>query len=117
MKAAKWAAGASGRPLERHSKAAELERRGIKLDQWNRTATRGYFRPTVGISRADLTRDCIQQLRMWPGCEAVEGIAVLAIADGRFTVHVVDYGSAKKRLSDRAVRCIQREQQRHYHLK
>jgi len=77
----------------------------------------GYFRPTVGISRADLTRDCIQQLRMWPGCEAVEGIAVLATAGGKFTVHVVDYGSAKKHLSDRAVRCIQREQQRRYHLK
>jgi hypothetical protein len=54
---------------------------------------------------------------MWPGCEAVEGIAVLATAGGKFTVHVVDYGSAKKHLSDRAVRCIQREQQRRYHLK
>ena len=54
---------------------------------------------------------------MWPGCEAVEDIAVLAAADGKFTVHVVDYGSAEKRLSDRAARCIQREQQRRYHLK
>jgi hypothetical protein len=50
-------------------------------------------------------------------CEAVEGIAVLATAGGKFAVHVVDYGSAKKHLSDRAVRCIQHEQQRRYHLK
>ena len=82
-----------------------------------RDSRSGYFRSTLEISRADLTRDCIQQLRMWPGCEAVEDIAVLAAADGKFTVHVVDYGSAKKQLSDRAARCIQREQQRRYHLK
>jgi hypothetical protein len=76
-----------------------------------------YQRFTIGISRADLTRDCIQQLRMWPGCETVQGIAVLGNADGKFTVHVVDYGLAKKKLADRALRCIQREKQRRFHLK
>jgi hypothetical protein len=30
---------------------------------------------------------------------------------------VVDYGLAKKNLADRALRCIQREKQRRYHLK
>jgi len=36
---------------------------------------------------------------------------------GKFTVHVIDYGLASQRLADRALRCIQREKQRRYHLK
>jgi hypothetical protein len=77
----------------------------------------GFQTFTIGISRADLTRDCIQELRLWRGCETVQGIAVLAIVGGRFTVRVVDYGSANKKLADRALRCIQREKRRRYHLK
>ena len=75
-----------------------------------------YHRSTTGISRADLARDCLQQLHLWPGCETVQGIAVLGNA-GKFTVHVVDYGLAKKWTADRALGCIQREKQRRYHLK
>jgi hypothetical protein len=77
----------------------------------------GFQRHTIGISRADLTRDCLQQLRMWPGCETVEGIAVLVTGRGKFTVHVVEYGLAKKWTADRALGCIQREKLRHFHLK
>jgi hypothetical protein len=77
----------------------------------------GYFRPTIGISRGDLTRDCLQQLRMWPGCETVGSVAVLGDLRGNFTVHVIDYGLAKKSLADRALRYVQREKQRRYHLK
>jgi hypothetical protein len=76
-----------------------------------------FQRYTIGISRADLTRDCLQQLRTWPGCETVEGIAVLVTGRGKFTVRVVEYGSAKKWTADRALGCIQREKLRHYHLK
>jgi hypothetical protein len=77
----------------------------------------GFQQFTTGIIRADLTRDCIQQLRLWPGCETVEGIAVLGNDGGKFSVHVVDYGLAKKRVADRALRCIQREMSRRFHLK
>ncbi len=77
----------------------------------------GFQRFTVAIGRADLTRDCLEQLRLWPGCETVEGIAVLGDMRGKFTVHVIDYGLARQRLADRALRCIQREKQRRYHLK
>jgi hypothetical protein len=77
----------------------------------------GFLRHTVGIGRPDLTRDCLQHLRLWPGCESVEGLAVLGDSRGKFTVYVVDYGRAKKSLADRALRCIQREKQRRYHLK
>jgi hypothetical protein len=80
-------------------------------------AAMGFVRHTIGISRADLTRDCLQQLRLWPGCETVEGLAVLGDLRGKFTVHVVEYGMAKKHLADRGLRCIQREKQRRYHLK
>jgi hypothetical protein len=69
------------------------------------------------MTRADLTRDCLQQLRLWPGCETVESLGVLGDLHGKFTVHVIDYGLTSKRLADRALRCIQREKQRRYHLK
>ena len=77
----------------------------------------GFSRHTVGMSRADLMRDCLQQIRLWPGCETVEEIGVLAEPRGGFSVHVVNYGSAKKRVADRAIGCIRREKLRRYHLK
>jgi hypothetical protein len=72
---------------------------------------------TIGISRADLIGDCLQELRLWPGCETVVSVAALGDLCGKFTVHVTDYGLARKKLADRALRCIQREKQRRYHLK
>ena len=72
---------------------------------------------TIGITRDDLTRECLRELRLWPGCETVEGLAVLADTGGKFTVHVTEYGLAKKRIADRALGCIQREKARHFRLK
>jgi hypothetical protein len=77
----------------------------------------GFLRHTIAIGRADLTRDCLQQLRLWPGCEPVVGVAVLGDQRGRFTVHVTDYGLARKNIADRALRAIQREKLRRFHLK
>jgi hypothetical protein len=74
-------------------------------------------RYTIGITRENLTRVCLQELRLWPGCETVDGLAVLVEGRGKFTVHVVEYGLAKKKNADRAIRCIQREKSRHFHLK
>jgi hypothetical protein len=76
-----------------------------------------FLKDTMGITRADLVRDCLEQLRLWPGCETVENVAVLGDLRGRFTVHVIDYGLAKKSVADRATRCVQREKLRHFHLK
>jgi len=42
---------------------------------------------------------------------------VLGNSGGKITVHVVEYGTAKKRAADRALRCIQRETSRRFHLK
>jgi hypothetical protein len=46
----------------------------------------GFARYTSGITGADLTRDCLRELRLWPGCETIEGIAVLVngVASPRF---------------------------------
>jgi hypothetical protein len=76
-----------------------------------------FLRPTTAISRADLVQRCLQELRLWPGCEAVGTIGVLAGPRERFTLHVIDYGAAPKRLADRALRCIEREKLRQYHLR
>ena len=56
-------------------------------------------------------------LRLWPGCETVNGIAVLANRRDKFTVHVVAYGQAKKHIADRAIRFIQRAKARYFYLK
>jgi hypothetical protein len=72
---------------------------------------------TTGITREDLTRDCLHELRLWPGCETVEGIAVLMDGRGKFMVYIVEYGLAKKKNADRALRCIQREKARRFQLK
>jgi hypothetical protein len=77
----------------------------------------GVLKHTIGISRADLTRDCLQQLHLWPGCKTVQGLGVLANKRGGFTVHVLDYGLAKNNIADRALRCIQREKLRRFRLK
>jgi hypothetical protein len=77
----------------------------------------GFQRFTSSITRADLMRDCLCELRLWPGCETVGEIAILVNMGGKFTVHVVGYGLAKKKNADRALRCIQREKLRHFHLK
>lgn len=76
-----------------------------------------FLKQTVGISRSDLTRDCLQQIRLWPGCETVEGLGVLGDLQGGFSVHVIKYGAAKKKVADRAIHCIQREKLRRYHLR
>ena len=71
----------------------------------------------TGVTREELTRDCLKDLRLWPGCETVDGIAVLADGHNKFTVHVVAYGRAKKHIADRAIRVIQRAKSRHFYLK
>ena len=76
-----------------------------------------YFRPTTGIRREDRARDCVQELRMWPGCETVGTVGVRGEPRDRFSVRVIDYGLASRRLADRALRCIEREKLRRYHLK
>jgi hypothetical protein len=76
----------------------------------------GFLKHTVGISRSDLTRDCLQEIRLWPGCETVEETGVLGDLRGGFSVHVTNYGAARKTIADRAIRCIQREKLRRYHL-
>ena len=81
------------------------------------TLLMGFLRHTIGISRADLTRDCLQQIRLWPGCETVQGLGVFGDLRRKFTVHVINYGAAKKNVADRAIRCIQREKLRRYHWK
>jgi len=77
----------------------------------------GFPRYKAGITREDLTRECMRELRLWPGCETVECLAVLMNDHSKFTVHVADYGRARKKIADRAIACIQREKARRFHLK
>jgi hypothetical protein len=75
----------------------------------------GFLRHTVPISRSNLIRDCLNEVRLWPGCETVQGVGVF-IDDKKFFVRVMDYGAANKRIADRALSCIQREKLRRYHV-
>ena len=54
---------------------------------------------------------------MWPGCETVVLVGIFGEPSGKFTAGVIDYGVTSKKLADRALRAIQREKKRRYHLK
>jgi hypothetical protein len=73
--------------------------------------------PTAPISRADLAQESLEALRRWPGCEGVVSVGVLSAPSDRFILRVMQYGVAEKRLADRAIRFIEREKLRQYHLK
>ena len=64
-----------------------------------------------------LAQECLREIQLWPGCETVDEVGVLAELRGRFSIHVINYGVAKKRLADQAARCIQRETLRKYYLR
>lgn len=76
----------------------------------------GFEKHTVGISRTDLAMDWLREIRIWPGCEMVEGVGGLVDLRRGFSVHIINYGRAKKKLADQAARCVQREKIRRYHL-
>ena len=75
----------------------------------------GFKKFTAPIKRADLVRDCLRELKLWPGCELIGAIAVL-LDGSNFSVRVTDYRTVNKRIADRALRCIEREKHRHYHV-
>jgi hypothetical protein len=41
------------------------------------------LRFTTGITREDLARECLRELRLWPGCETVDAVAVLMNDNGQ----------------------------------
>jgi hypothetical protein len=75
------------------------------------------LRYTTAVSRADLIRDCLHQIRQWPGCETIKAIEIHDDPKGGFAVKITDYGTSRKRYADRAMLCVQRETQRRHHLK
>jgi hypothetical protein len=75
------------------------------------------IQPTVGLKYEALRRECLQALRQWPGCETVAGIRIIRTNEpGGFEVRVTLYGSASKKLADRAMTIVHREKRRHFHL-
>jgi hypothetical protein len=76
----------------------------------------GKFR-TVGVSYADLRKDCLEAIRQWPGCETVSGIQIIRDnSPAGFSVRITLYGEADPRMTDRAMIYIEREKRRHFHL-
>ncbi|MDB5615894.1 hypothetical protein [Tardiphaga sp.] len=68
------------------------------------------------MDRAALAKECLEAIRLWPGCETVKEIGILANGPSDFLVRVIEYGAAVKRKADRAALCVQREKSRAYHL-
>jgi hypothetical protein len=72
---------------------------------------------TIGVSYADLRKDCLETVRQWPGCESVSGIQIVRDnSPSGFSVRVTLYGQATKKIADRAMVSVQREKRRHFHL-
>jgi hypothetical protein len=61
--------------------------------------------------------ECLEEIRQWPGCEAIGGVEVFHFGRGKFIVRVMDYGGTPFRIANQAAKCIEREKRRHYHLK
>ena len=74
-------------------------------------------RETVGMSYGALRKECLEAVRQWPGCETVGGIQLIGDSTpGGFLVRGTLYGKADKKIADRAINCVQRENRRHFHL-
>jgi hypothetical protein len=72
---------------------------------------------TIGVSYAELRKDCLEAVRQWPGCESVSGIQIVRDnSPSGFSVRVTLYGQAPKKIADRAMVSVQREKRRHFHL-
>jgi hypothetical protein len=72
---------------------------------------------TVGMSYGALRKECLEEVRQWPGCETIGGIQIIRDnTRGGFTVKVTLYGKADEKTANRAINCVQREKRRHFHL-
>jgi hypothetical protein len=71
---------------------------------------------TTGLAYAALRKECLDAVRQWPGCETISGIQIIRQNNGRFSVQVTLYGMAERRIADRAMRAVQREKRRYFHL-
>jgi hypothetical protein len=69
------------------------------------------------IDRAELALICLEELRLWPGCESVVSVGVLAAPSDRFALRVIEYGAAPIKRTDQALRAIERMKLREYSLK
>ena len=72
---------------------------------------------TVGLSYGALRKECLDAVRQWPGCDSVAGIQIIREnTPGGFSVRVTLYGNADTKIADRAIKFVQREKRRHFHL-
>jgi len=72
---------------------------------------------TVGLKYGDLRKECLDAVRQWPGCETIAGIQIVREnSPGGFSVRVTLYADANQKIADRAIRYVQREKRRQFHL-
>jgi len=71
---------------------------------------------TEGLSYTALRKECLDAVRCWPGCETTAGIQIVRLKNVAFSVRVTLYGNAKGPLADRAIRAVEREMRRRFHL-
>lgn len=69
------------------------------------------------IGYEELGRYCLATLRHWPGCEDVAGVKIVRSGPtSRFSLEVTSYGTANRRVANRAAACVEREARRIYIL-
>jgi hypothetical protein len=72
---------------------------------------------TTGLNYGALRMECLDAVRQWPGCETIAGIQIVRDnSPGGFSVRVTLYAAADQKIANRAIRCVQREKRRHFHL-
>ena len=68
------------------------------------------------MSYANLRKECIEAIKLWPGCETVGGIQIVRENNGHFSVRITLYGAANEKIANRAARAVQREMRRRFQL-
>jgi hypothetical protein len=72
---------------------------------------------TIGVIYGVLRKQCLEAIRQWPSCQTVSGIQIIRDnSPAGFSVRITLYGEADKKIADRAMMYIEREQLRHFHL-
>jgi hypothetical protein len=67
----------------------------------------------VKFKRIGRALECIEAVRLWPGCETVSGIQnIRNNTQAGFSVRVTLYGHAAVKTADFAMICVEREKRR-----
>jgi hypothetical protein len=69
------------------------------------------------ISYSVIRKQCLEAIKLWPGCETVAGIRLICNGSkAGFSLRVTLTGTSRRIAIHRATACVEREMRRRYRL-